>query len=263
MKSSQPWLERAMQVGLLSMLGLAMNANAGMFGLGGDRWREEVLLHDGQKMIVERSQTYGGRSEPGQRAPIKEHSVRFTPPGSNRPVIWTSEYSDDLGRTNFNLLAVHVLGATPYIVASPNLCLSYNNWGRPNPPYVVFKYEDTQWQRIALEALPVEFKSINVVLSIQRTQAQEMSAGGLTTAAELLANEKRRTDQPEFRSILRDAFPNAGGEGCGEMVSTGRGGWLGIDWFNKQPTLDACLKVCSQKNVGPESCPCKNLFKGK
>ena len=189
MNSNPLALKQAMQAVALSIAGLAASANASVFGLGADRWKEELLLHDGRKMIVERSQTYGCRSEPGQPAPIKEHKVRFTPPGSNRPVTWTSEYAADLGRTNFNLLAVHVLGVTPYIVASPNLCLAYNKWGRPNPPYVAFKYEDTEWRRIALQALPLEFKTVNVVLSIQKTQAQEMGAGGLTTAAEMLANE--------------------------------------------------------------------------
>ena len=44
-----------------------MNAEAGLFGIGGDSWKEDVLLHDGKKLIVERSQTYGGRHEIGQQ----------------------------------------------------------------------------------------------------------------------------------------------------------------------------------------------------
>lgn len=187
------------KLALILIFGAVMSACA---NASGNRWKEEVLLHDGSKMIVERSQSYGGRSEPGQSGPIKEHSVRFTLPGSNKPIAWTSEYSDDVGRANFQLLAVHALNGTPYIVASPNLCLAYNKWGRPNPPYVIFRHEGKQWQRIALEALPVEFRTINVVLSIQKVQADELSAGGLTSA-QTIADENRRAESPEFRSILR------------------------------------------------------------
>ena len=198
-------LARAIATTLMTLAltsGIHMNANAGLFGSGGHSWNEEVLLHDGQKIIVERSQRYGGRSEPGQSSPIKEHSVRFKLPGSAKAITWTSEYGEDLGRTNFNLLAVHALNGTPYIVASPNLCLSYNKWGRPNPPYVIFKYERDQWQRIALHTFPIEFKTVNVVLSIQRFQADELSTAGLTSA-ETIANANRRSETPEFKRILR------------------------------------------------------------
>ena len=262
MRTNQLWLMRMMIFGLFLMMGVSMKTNAGLLGFGGTSWKEEVLLHDGQKMIVERSQSYGGRSEPGQSGPIKEHSIRFTPPGSSKVIAWTSEYSDDVGRANFQLLAVHVLNATPYVVASPNLCLSYNKWGRPNPPYVIFKHDGSQWQRIAMESLPIEFKTINVVLSIQKVQAEELSAVGLTSA-ESISQANRRSEIPEFRSIVREAIVNAGGEGCEEMVSNGKGGWLGIDWFKSQPDVDACLKVCAQKGISSEFCPCKNLFKRK
>ena len=69
----------------------------------GDSWKEEVLLHDGQKIIVERSQSYKGRSEPGQPAPIGDHTIRFSLPGSGKPITWISEYGEDIGRTYFNL----------------------------------------------------------------------------------------------------------------------------------------------------------------
>ena len=130
-----------------TLLGACMSTTA----IGAcDSWKEEVLLHDGQKIIVERSQTYGGRSEPGQSPPAKEVMIRFKPPGVTNSITWVSEYGDELGRTNFNLLALHIKQGTPYVVTEPNLCLSYNKWGRPNPPYVIFKHDGKIWQRIAL-----------------------------------------------------------------------------------------------------------------
>lgn len=130
---------------------------------GGDRWKEEALLHDGSIIMVERFQTYGGMGEIGQSAPVKEHTVTFSLPDSSEKISWTSPYSEEFGRTNFNLLALHIKDGTPYVIVEPNLCLSYNKWGRPNPPYVIFKYHNKTWQRIQLAELPTEFKTINLV----------------------------------------------------------------------------------------------------
>jgi hypothetical protein len=223
MRTNHVLLKPMMKIGLLFIMGVGMNAHAGLLGFGGTNWKEEVLLHDGQTMIVERSQRYGGRSEPGQGGPIKEHTIRFTPPGSTKVVTWITEYSEDVGRANLQLLAVHVLGGTPYIIATPNLCLSYNKWGRPNPPYVVFKQEGSRWQRIAIESLPLEFKTINVALSIQKFHAEEMSAGGLTSSATIL-QENRMSEIPEFRSIVRAPFAGAA-RGCRELVFY-KGAWM-------------------------------------
>ena len=121
---------------------------------GGDSWQEEVLLHDGSKLVITRSQTYGGRHEIGQAPSIKEHTVTFTLPHTNKTITWTSEYGKEFRHTNFHLLAVHVLNGTTYIVTEPHLCPSYRKWGRPNPPYVIFKYDGTTWQRIPIEDLP-------------------------------------------------------------------------------------------------------------
>ena len=183
-----------------------MSANAGPFGLGGDSWKEEVLLHDGQKIIVERSQTYKGRSEPGQPAPIGEHTIRFSLPGSSKTITWTSEYGEDIGRTDFNLSALHVKSNTPYVVAEPNLCLSYNKWGRPNPPYVVFRHDGTVWQRIAFDALPSEFTTVNVVKRIRGIDVENL-VKTRQVSAEQVAGLNAGLERPESKSILREALP--------------------------------------------------------
>jgi hypothetical protein len=203
---------------------ISMSAFA-FLGLGRDSWKEEVLLHDGSKIIVHRSQAYGGRHEFGQSSPIKEHTVSFELPNSNKTITWTSEYGDDLGRTNFNLLAVHVLNGTPYIVASPNLCLSYNKWGRPNPPYVFFKYDGKAWQRIQLSEFPAEFKTINVALDIRGRQVEELDKMGLVSTMKI-KQLNAHSELPEFKTILREPVKHEGPEGCPEMTFY-KGAWVG------------------------------------
>ena len=207
----------------LMILGGSMSAEAGLFGFGGDSWKEEVLLHDGSKIIVKRSQSYGGRHEIGQTPPVKEQKLTFTLPGSNRSITWKSEYSEDVGRANLNLLALHVLNGTPYIVAEPNLCLAYNKWGRPNPPYVFFKYNGKQWQRISLTEFPAVFKKINLVVSTKRYK-DTLTAQPMVTA-ELVSELNGELEQPEYKTILRKAVKDGGITSCEEMVRV-KDGWV-------------------------------------
>jgi len=67
-------------------------------------------------------------------------------------------YSEDVHHSNFTFVALHILNATPYIITTAPFCSAYNKWGRPNPPYVIFKHENKGWKRIGLAELPAEFK---------------------------------------------------------------------------------------------------------
>lgn len=208
----------------LMVLGGSMSACA-----MGDRtsWKEEVLLHDGKKIIVERSQTYGGRHEIGQSQPIREHSISFTLPNSNKTLTFKSAYSEDVGRANLNLLALHVLNGTPYIVAEPNLCLAYNKWGRPNPPYVIFKHEDKTWQRIPLSALPAEFKTINLIVNNGREEDIERAASGpgYVSATDVQRINNSLT-QPEYKTILREPLAKGRIEQMCEERVLYKGSWI-------------------------------------
>lgn len=183
---------------LVLTLGVSMNACAS----GGASWKEEVLLHDGSKVIVKRSQSYGGRHEIGQTPPIKEQDITFTLPGTNKTVTWKDEYSDDVGHANFNLLALHVLNGTPYIVAYPYGSLAYNKWGSPNPPYVFFAYDDNKWQRIYLSEFPAECKEINLVISpvVHEAEIKKQSL----VRAEVVKKFNSSARQPEFQIIVRE-----------------------------------------------------------
>lgn len=227
MKNKQRLFTMLKVVALTLTLGINVNAYAGLFGNSGDSWKEEVLLHDGQKIIVERSQTYKGRSEPGRSAPIGEHIIRFSLPGGGKTITWTSEYGEDLGRTNFNLLALHVLNGIPYIVASPNLCLSYNKWGRPNPPYVFFRYDGKEWLRIILSEFPLEFKSINVIVNNSRLLEIKKNTDRMGyVPLESIKEMNSSLRQPQYKTILREPLPKEQIEKmCMNMVPY-KGSWV-------------------------------------
>jgi hypothetical protein len=136
-------------------LGVSMNADAGLFG-NSKGWKEEVQLHDGQTIVVERSYNLGGYRglESRERAEL-DQTLTFKLPGSSLTITWKTQYRDDTPEPNsLTALLLNVVNGVPYLATSPAGCIAYNKWGRPNPPYIFFKYVNDAWQRIALEEFP-------------------------------------------------------------------------------------------------------------
>ena len=245
---------------LILSLGMSMDASAGLFGIAGDSWKEQVLLHDGQKIVVERSVERGGRHEIGQKPPYKEQRLSFSLPGAGRSITWEDHFSEDLGSANFLPMLLDVHNSTPYIVVSPMGCLSYNKWGRPNPPYVIFKHDGKEWRRIPIQELPVEIKTPNLIFSAPDIVVEKM--GKSFIAAETIQQIVNDYKQPEYRTILREPT-NSMKQGCIKTDYYGKAGWLSPDWFTDQPSLEACLRFCDSKKIDTDHCPCHSVFKGK
>jgi hypothetical protein len=237
---------------------MSVTAWAGVLGLGGDSWQEEVLLHDGSKIVIERTVERGGRHEVGQKPPYKEQRLSFTLPGTKHTITWEDHYSQDLGQANFLPMALDLVGGTPYLVLNPMGCLSYNKWGRPNPPYVIFQYKEKEWKRIPLQELPDEIATPNLIFSMPDVEVEKL--GTRFVSAEKIKRLIAGYQQPEFKTILREPVASVGTQ-CGEMVYVGNGRWIGTGWFREQPSRGACFKYCEQENVPASNCPCATLFK--
>lgn len=187
-------------VGLVVAMSMGINAEAGLLGFGGDSWKEEVLLHDGQKLIVERSQTRGGQHEIGQEVPIAEHKISFTLSGSDGTVTWKTTKSFDANESILILLALDVIQGVPYIATHPAGSLAYQKWGSPNPPYVFFKYDGNAWQRVPLEEFPEEIKEANVVIGIL-THARRLNAHSGIVSAEEVKKINEEARDPSVRYL--------------------------------------------------------------
>jgi len=212
------------KLGLLLMMGVSMNTNAGFFGLSGTSWKEEVLLHDGSKIIASRTVERGGRHEIGQQPPIKEGSLSFTLPTTGESVTWKSEYSQDVGLADFMPLLLDMFQGTVYVVSVPVGCLSYNKWGRPNPPYVIFKYDGKAWQRITLQELPAAIKTPNLIFSSPDNKVKQIGKNFVT--AEDVKKINSSLTQPEYKTILREALSQKRiNQMCMEMVPY-KGSWV-------------------------------------
>lgn len=202
-------------------------------------WKEEVLQHDGTKLVIERTVKRGGRHEVGQHPPIKEQSLAFALPGSQQKVTWDDPFTADIGGANFLPMLLEAQKDVAYLVVYPMGCLSYNKWGRPNPPYVVFKYQDRQWGRIALQELPLEVKTPNLIFSEPDDEAR--NSGQSIVSAETIKNHYEGYRQPEYKTILREPVSEAGTgiTSCEELVRY-KCGWGAPGDFNRKYFENAC-----------------------
>lgn len=189
------------------IVGLVMGLSAcAVPNLDSTSWQEEVLLHDGGKIIAERSVSRGGRREIGQRPSYSEQTLSFTLPGIRQKITWEDEFSKDIGSANFLPMLLDVNNGTAYLVAYPMGCLSYNKWGRPNPPYVIFRYQDKEWRRISLPELPAAIKTPNLIFSQPDVEVEK--SGERFMSAEMIQKITARYVQPEFKTILREGLAN-------------------------------------------------------
>jgi len=228
-------------------------------------WKEEVLLHDGQTIIVDRALKRGGRHEITQPSSITEHTLRFTPPGSRKRIFWKSEFDPGIGYSTLDLIALDVVNGTPYIVTEPTLCLSYNKWGRPNPPYILFKYSEGQWQQIPMQEFPSDIRQPNVVLDLESNERfvmkEQQQSGFVSVHKQKKLNEPFK--EPQYRSIIRTPLkPGSAGVSCPGLVFDGKY-WRGFSILEKTPSLGACLDECKKENINDKYCPCNSLYQNQ
>jgi hypothetical protein len=237
---------------------VSMNAVATLFGLGGTNWKEEVLLQDGKIIIAERSYKLGGYPviESREQSALDE-TVTFSLPGTAKKIIWKTDFRDTVPEPNsLNLLLFDVIRGVPYIATYPAGCIAYNKWQRPNPPYILFKYENDEWRRISLAEFPPELSKSNVIVGRPATSLLKPFY-----TVDQVNKQNYDIHTPEYKNILREPLANAGND-CGEMVYDGHGGWTGLGWFKRQSSREACLKYCEREKIGARYCPCGAIFPG-
>ncbi len=202
MRTIQLWLKRITVLGLLLMMGVSMNADAGLFGHTMS-WKEEVRLHDGQVIVAERFYNLGGYPtlESQERAVI-DVTATFSLPGTNKKIIWKTDYSNSRPEPNsLNLIRFDVVKGVPYIAAYPAGCIAYNKWGRPNPPQVLLKYENEQWRRITLAEFPAELINAQANVIVGRPASKLLKP---FYTVEGVNAENREIDEGPYKTILRE-----------------------------------------------------------
>lgn len=203
MRTKKEMLKQIAKLGLLLMMGVSMNADAGIFDHTMS-WKEEVLLHDGSKIIAERHYNLGGYPAiESQEHAALDVTVTFTLPGTNKTITWKTDYDNSQSEPNsLNLIRLDVVNGVPYIVTYPAGCVAYNKWGRPNPPQILFKYENEQWKRITLVELPPELNNTYANVIVGKPAAVLLKS---FYTAEGVDTVNQDISTPEYKATLREA----------------------------------------------------------
>ena len=206
---------------LIVTLGMSMEANAGFLGIGNSAsWQEEVLLHDGRKILVERSQSYGRYPTIDSRERmVLDEEWTFQNPANQRKVTWKVNHRRPPEGESLMLMTLGIVNGTLYIASVPAGCIAYNHWGRPNPPYVLFRFYGQAWQRISLTEFPLELKEANVVVG--RTKPDHRS--GVLAVADV--RDENYNLEPHLRQIAREPVKSAQTATCEELVYY-KGAWI-------------------------------------
>jgi hypothetical protein len=208
-------------IGLILALGMSMSACSKTMS-----WEEEVLLHDGQIIVAERFYNLGGKPtlESRERAAL-DVTVTFSLPGTNKKIVWKTDYGNSKPEPNsLNLIRLDVVKGVPYIATYPAGCIAYNKWGRPNPPQILFKYENEQWKRITVEELPTELINAKANVIVGKPAAELLKS---FYTVEGVNAENHDIDTPEYKIILREALtPERIKEKCEERIFY-KGAWVG------------------------------------
>jgi hypothetical protein len=148
---------------------------------GGIRhWQEQVILPDGRELIVERSHTLGNRFDREIAAynagPSATAYTVTVPLPDGGKAVWQAEHKDMIP------IAVAIEDKTAFVLATPFNCRAYAKYGRPIPPFFVFKSLNGQWQRTGIEEFPKTIGEANLMIDTSGQRSANEIEKGLVSA---------------------------------------------------------------------------------
>ena len=183
-------------IALVATLGLSA-----CFGRATYRWKEEVLLHDGRVIVVERSVKTGyAATEIGQPPAESDYTLTLSAPEGRR-ITW------DGGRDRFVPMILDFYDGVPYVVATGATSLVYGVEGCPRPPYFFFRWQAGQWQRVKYEEFPSAIRKANLSVGLtypsRDPMRERISRGDLVTVEDVV--RLKRGASPERTEVREDA----------------------------------------------------------
>jgi hypothetical protein len=128
-------------------------------------WQEEVKLNDGRVIVVTQKRRCDSAYTGGNMASCIERESWLTvklPETNNQDVEWHEHLKP-------KILNIHK--GQLYIVGTPATQVEYRFYGKPEPFYLCFRFQNGKWNRIPLSELPHEVYDTNLVLDGARANS--------------------------------------------------------------------------------------------
>lgn len=181
-------------------------------------WTQDAQLHDGRTLVLERLSEFGP-SFPGNSGLEIGQTISFRHPDTGERISWRIPDGLQPAMIDFE-------GGVPYYLLTEYTVSDYNKWGCPNPPYLVYRYEQGKWVRITFEALPEPFLNRNLV-GISK-EIRGLKDGGHVSVYGLENHWNEYPKAVNIRQISREKISPIG-RGCYDDVLIQQGRQSEID----------------------------------
>ena len=135
---------------------------AGITGPDYRTWQEEVKLNDGRVIVVTQKKrctnAVKGKDYYGPYIGCIARETWLTinlPEFSAQPIVWHEKLDP-------RILNIH--NGRLYVVGIPPTGYEFNLWGKPQPPYIGFVWEDGQWRRLLFVEIPEAVYDTNMLI---------------------------------------------------------------------------------------------------
>ncbi len=196
------------------------------------RWKQEVQLQDGRVIEVNRISKQTGHVFPENVILEYEQTLSFTNPDTQEKITWKIPKGLMPRMIDFDQ-------KIPYILFAVGSVADYNTWNCPNPPHIIFRYTNHQWQQIALAQLPTRFTKPNTLYAA--SSDNRASRDGLVTIAEMqkyLIHDIPKWRLEEFSTLSRKKIhPIAKDCSPDILIKQGRESEINVPYYNDAGVL--------------------------
>jgi hypothetical protein len=138
-------------------------------------------------VTLTRYQEFNGPHEPFQEPTESDYWFEFKNPDTGELVRWSHD-------RNLGTVALMVERHAPFLLVMPWFGSSVRAFNCPDPPYLLFKFVDGQWQRLPLKEMPVSLIRSNMTSAGYEARKRTDSDGNHlsidVTQASVVLNEK-------------------------------------------------------------------------
>ncbi len=169
-------------------------------------WKQEVKLQDRRIIIVDRISTEIGPGFPEHVTLETSQILSFSNPNTQEKITWKIPK----GLLPYSLAFDKNI---PYLVLKAYTVADYNNWNCPNPPYMVYRYENKKWSAIPFNQLPEKITSRNLVDMSSSLKPYSEDNFMSLNEVEAWLNDVQEWRRKEYRTISRRLVSSIA-EGC-------------------------------------------------
>jgi len=123
-------------------------------------WQEEVRLSDGRVIVVTQTRRCESAYTGKEVAPCISRETWLTinlPEFSKQEIVWNEKLDP-------RVLNIHE--GKLYVVGWPTTGREFDLYGKPQPPYIGYRWTGKVWERISLQEIPEAIYSTNMIIDL-------------------------------------------------------------------------------------------------